>query len=166
MLFPRIVSLERPTYAHCSMFAKACNMAARFLRRLTFTVSTVFSENDDSRGGISGGWGALTALCPIDASFPVLKRLTASRVRCTLMGIIHGMIRGIQRYCTFSVGFAVFNIRTAHCIRVVGGLSVGTTGSASCGVTSEDTEGSRAVDGGGGGSANSVTRVSRTLLTQ
>jgi hypothetical protein len=61
-----------------------------------------------------------------------------------------------RRYCTFNVGFGVFSIRTAHCIRVVGGLSTGTTGSSSCGCA-EGTDGSNGVEcAGGGGSANSV----------
>lgn len=61
-------------------------MTARFLRLFTFPGSTVFRENAASRGGISGGRGALEALCPIDASFPVRKRFTASRVRWTFGG--------------------------------------------------------------------------------
>ena len=52
------------------------------------------------------------------------------------------------------MGFAVFSIKTAHCISVVGGWSVGTTGSA-CRETI-GTEGINGADGAGSGSANSV----------
>lgn len=56
---------------------------------------------------------------------------------------------------TLRVGLGVLSIRTAHCIRVVGGLAVGTTGSSSrvsdvsIGVKDKETVGD------GGGSANS-----------
>lgn len=60
---------------------------------------------------------------------------------------------------TFSVGFGVFKIRTAHCIRVLGGLTAGTTGSTSS--VSMDTAICVCLMalGGGGGSANSFSRL-------
>lgn len=65
------------------------------------------------------------------------------------------MITGMRfRYCTFNVGFAVFSIRTAHCINVVSGWFVGTTGSTSWDITEEETS----VVGAGCGSANSESR--------
>ncbi len=56
---------------------------------------------------------------------------------------------------TFSMGSAVFRIRTAHCMSVVGVFSVGTGGSGSLGVGEEIERWERS-GGGGGGSANSV----------
>lgn len=71
------------TYAHCSMLASAWSMTARFLRFPTFSGSTVFRANATSRGGISGGLGALEERWPIDFSWPVRNRCTACLVRST-----------------------------------------------------------------------------------
>lgn len=74
---------DEDTYAHCSMLASACNITARFLRLPTFPGSTVFRAKASSRGGMSGGLGALEERWPIDLSCPVRNRCTACRVRST-----------------------------------------------------------------------------------
>ena len=62
------------------MLARACSITARFFLPFTFVGATVIWS---SRIGRSGGVGALLDLWPMDASFPVLNRCTASRVRWT-----------------------------------------------------------------------------------
>jgi hypothetical protein len=117
------------------MFASACSITARFFLFFSLEGSTVFLEKDASLGGTSGGLGALGDLLPTDASFPVKNRLAACRVRSTWLPVLL-VFRKVQeeRYKqTFNIGLGVLRMRTAHCMRVVGGLFVGTIGSSSCG---------------------------------
>lgn len=63
---------------------------------------------------------------------------------------------------TFSFGFGVLRIKTAHCMSVIGAWLVGTRGS----VTRTSVDGpcdTVCVDRSGGGSANSVVHVSRKV---
>lgn len=69
--------------AHCSMFARACKIPARFFRERIWVGDTVFERKVDSRGGIAGGEGAEEERFPMEVSFPVRKRWTAWRVRFT-----------------------------------------------------------------------------------
>lgn len=64
---------------------------------------------------------------------------------------------------TFNVGFEVFKMRTAHCIKVVGGFVMGTTGS-STGDEGSESRGTDEMTGGGGGSANAALSLSRYML--
>ena len=66
-------------------------------------------------------------------------------------------VRGAIR--ALSIGSGVFRMRTAHCMRVDGGCSVGTRGSGSLCSGEEMVRWERS-GGGGGGSANSISRFS------
>ena len=111
---------EAGTYArsiaHCSIFARACNIATRFFKLPPFPLLATLAGSTFvklGRGGVSGGLSRLFR--PIDTSSPVVKSRWACRVRAT-----------------FRIGSPVLRMRIAHSTSVLGGLVGGMMGSELC----------------------------------
>lgn len=96
------------------MFARAWSITARFFLLFTFAGSTVFLENEASRGGTSGGLGAFADLCPMDASFPVRKRCTACRVRSTWESIAISVVLSTKKN-RGNLQCWVWGVQNQHC---------------------------------------------------